>query len=360
MPVAALEQFDVCNYSESENIFLNHPVKSKDRGMILQGALSASIHGKNYEKAVVHGVDLLELMWGHEGVLRGNLSLLSAESTRVYKGEPFEKAMAAIYTGIAFFNLGDYDNARAAFTKAQLASLQYQKNPEIRLTIADILLAVTYAQLGEFDNAVIGLNQAKTRYPQNTFLSEGLLDPNQDIILIESGSAPQKIRAGAGNSQTDWVPRSDAWENITFLTKDGQEYQALEIEDLWVQATNKSRTARDKIQGVKGTLDEVATITAIVAANEAVNNPHAKNREAGLWISLGAGLFALANQSQADLRQWTQLPGKIYLFLPDDAYRKVNVAEETKLSENGSHMKSHSKGFKKSRQIMLLRNAKCG
>jgi len=37
------------------------------------------------------------------------------------------------------------------------------------------------------------------------------------------------------------------------------------------------------------------------------------NKNAG-WVALGAGLFALANQSQADIRQWELLPDRILLY----------------------------------------------
>lgn len=85
-------------------------------------------------------------------------------------------------------------------------------------------------------------------------------------------------------------------------------------DDLTYQAQTADRKGKTAIQATKGVLREASTVTAIIAANEAANR---KNATAG-WVALGAGLFALANQSQADTRQWELLPDRIDLLFSID------------------------------------------
>ncbi len=73
--------------------------------------------------------------------------------------------------------------------------------------------------------------------------------------------------------------------------------------DLTEQARTKGWVGKDTIQTVKGVTREAGAATTVIAGDMAAHG----NRDAG-WVALGAGLFTLLNQSQADVRQWELLP----------------------------------------------------
>ena len=45
-------------------------------------------------------------------------AVLVDEKIHIWKGEPFERAMANFYLGLIYYMRGDYDNARGAFENA--------------------------------------------------------------------------------------------------------------------------------------------------------------------------------------------------------------------------------------------------
>ncbi len=97
-------------------------------------------------------------------------AVLLSESLKVWKGEPFERAMANFYLGLVYYMRHDYENARAAFENALFKLRDYadtrDKSEDYRredsnFTIAYIMLAKSLQRLGEeqlaranFDRAV--------------------------------------------------------------------------------------------------------------------------------------------------------------------------------------------------------------
>ena len=118
-----VDAFHRRDYATAETVFAEKAGKvDKDYVLHNLALLSAAIHAGDWETAEQAGLNAHGVMFGYGGGDRGVASLISAEAIKVFKGEPFEKAMASIYLGILYFNRGDYDNARAAFGKAVMAA----------------------------------------------------------------------------------------------------------------------------------------------------------------------------------------------------------------------------------------------
>lgn len=309
LPSAGVKAFHTCNYREAIDIFKEKSAKG-DKNMVLYdlALISSAMRGRDYDTAEKASFRALGTMWSDAGKGKGQASLISAESIKIFKGDPFEKAMAAIYAGIIYYNRGEYDNARASFTKATLAIKQKKVSHRNDFALAYALLAKTYLKLGDKDNARIALKQARKRYGHPAFNMERLEKENA-LFFIEIGFAPRKIRTGPGKSLASYV-RSKYPERYVSISVDGRSVgRAAEAADLTYQAQTKGRTGKDAVQVTKGVARDAATVATVVAANEAVKG----NKTAG-WVALGTGLFALANQSQADIRQWELLPDRLHLL----------------------------------------------
>jgi tetratricopeptide (TPR) repeat protein len=252
-------------------------------------------------------------MWSVEaGKGKGTASLVSAEAIKIFKGEPFEKSMASIYSGIIYFNRGDYDNARASFSKAVMAVKTKEEGHQNDFALASFLQAKTFLKLGEPDNARVALERARKVYPNNPHLDLDRVKAANALFVIELGKGPQKVRTGPGASLVEWRRRNYP-ETGAALYVDGEPASyAHEAGDLTVEARTKGWSGKDTVQAAKGVARDAAIVTTVVAADAASRG----NKTAG-WVALGAGVFALANQSQADIRQWEFLPDRIAVIASD-------------------------------------------
>ena len=57
-------------------------------------------------------------------------AIVGSESSKTWKGDPYEKAMNAYYTGLLFYIRGEPDNARASFKKGILADGESGDSPQ--------------------------------------------------------------------------------------------------------------------------------------------------------------------------------------------------------------------------------------
>lgn len=320
LPPAGVKAYDQCHYDKAIEIFNNAKKKPKDALLYDLAILSSAIHKGDSETAKQAGTRAQQQMWGYEGRGAGQASLLSSEALRYYKGEPFEKTMASLYLGIVYFNEKDYENAKAAFTKAVFAVQTKTDEVKADFSAPYILLTKTYLNLGELDNARITLERLKKVYPTLS-LTLDRLQKIHTIAFIELGVGPKKIRTGPGGSLIGWQ-RQRYHDRHAKLEMDGKPLETeFEVrDDLTYQATTTDRGGKTAVQATKGVLREGATATAIIAADQAIS----RNNQTAGWVALGAGLFALANQSQADIRQWEFLPDRLQLQLsyqPLDADR---------------------------------------
>ena len=90
-------------------------------------------------------------------------AVLVDEKIKVWKGEPFERAMVNFYLGLVYYLRHDYGNARGAFENALFKLRDYNnaddKNTdkytqtESNFVLADLMLAKSWQQLGREDKA---------------------------------------------------------------------------------------------------------------------------------------------------------------------------------------------------------------
>ncbi len=299
------------DYQKAADIFKKKAqVRDKDYALHNLALLSATLYAGEYEAAEKAALNANQVMWGYGGKGKGTASLISAEAIKVFKGEPFEKSMASIYAGIIYYNRGEYDNARAAFNKAAMAVKMKEAKHSQDFALPFLLQAKVFLKLGQNDNARIALKKAKKRRANNPYLTLEHLRQSNALFLVELGTAPKKTRTGPGKSLVKWVRPKYPEQRAVLYVDDQKVGSTALIGDLTYQAQTKGWTGKDTVQVSKGVARDAATVTTVIAANEAAKG----NKTAG-WVALGAGLFALANQSQADIRQWELLPDLVHLSM---------------------------------------------
>jgi len=275
--------------------------------------------------------------------------VIAGERWKMFKGEPYERAMASIYWGLALYLRGDYQNARAMFARAldidkETAVKKKGKKNEILMKygqdfgLAHYLLGRAYYKLGEIGSARIAMRKATEFYPcTKARMKENLAGRSQRnalmfsppgmymtrssqvpvefprpssspyttldalandnlVLLIEMGRAPGKVQTGSQGQRDRFAPVAYP-ERKALVYVDGRKVgESYCLVDLTHQALTLPRTGKDKVQTGKmvGKWAAVA-LTRVISKDlsETINNK---------W------------SVAADTRIWGTLPGQVDVF----------------------------------------------
>jgi tetratricopeptide (TPR) repeat protein len=231
------------------------------------------------------------------GADRGAASVVLAADMRVYKGEPYERALAYTYMGLIYFRRGDWDNARSAFNLALLADRTSKgDNEDYRddFALAHYLIGRTYLKLGETDNAEISFNKVKKYMPDNPFTDPAKVAQSNVTFLIELGCGPGKIPDPVVGS-VDMIKPCVYQERSAEVLVDGQSIgRAGRLVDMNYQAKTSGTSTRDTAQAVKGVA--VAVMKQLP------------------FVGILGSLLEMGGVNKADLRHWRQMPGEVHVL----------------------------------------------
>lgn len=298
-------------------------------GMAALAAGNVDMAEKAFEAAVVR----IDQIYADNAEAQKAKSLWTAEKIKDYKGEPYERAMAFFYRGLVYAARGDFQNARAMFKQAD-----YQD------TVAE---AEQYA--GDF-----GLMPYMAGWASycdgNTQLSKDFLqlaakgdkayeNASTDkpvLVLVEAGRAPFKYGAGRFGEALKWQAHPGTTPTAQRACMEtGSQCVAdtfMVGADIGYQATTRGGRPVDAVLGGKASFKEgaqtVATVATALGAAGMQAGMMGGGRDSanmgmiGLFAGLVAQGVAQSTQAQADIREWEQLPGTVWLATGD---RKVNA-----------------------------------
>ena len=273
--------------------------KYRHKNYILRNAElgSAAIHGGDEYDAfptLTKASFMMRAVAG--GKKRGMGSLIINESIKMFKGEPFEKAMANIYLGLLYYRMGEYDNAKACFDQALLSDGMSQAGSRDDFSIAYFLAGRCYMKFDdEDDNAEICFNRAREYWPHNPYLSLEANENSNVIAVIEMGNAPIKSRRGVEGSADDFTGMSYI-DKMAVLKIDGEEVgKSSKVLDLYHQASTRGKSIKDAAQTTKGVFALLIRISLSLFGGDPGN--------VGQYTG-----------SLADIRQWWLLPGEVHII----------------------------------------------
>jgi len=305
---------------------------------------------------------------------------LSSERLKYYKGETYERAMLCYHAALAEYLAGNYNEARILLSRALLADkgavVEKSTPPEVGedFGLAFYWIGKTYAKLGDMDNSAIAFRKATTRTPRkdaereskedakaanemlkkrtegeawvyktfhnpekpdlyiepivNLAESEGTLadapavlegaapaspvrrsadkaekfftpafqTATNLVLTIDVGRCPYKYLGGISGEKTEFG-RSPVCPRAVRVYIDGHYAgPAFQVLDLWDQAATQDRIGeKEAAQATKAILREMLSYA-----------PYAGSA-ASHWDVSG------------DVRHWTTLPGKVFVFAADVA-----------------------------------------
>jgi len=144
---------------------------------------------------------------GNPGQLSGAVSLATWERARVYLGDTHERAYASLLGGVAYWMIGETDNAAALWRNALDIDGESAEGHREDFCAAQYLLAKYYwNQSGQRDTAEIHLRHATSRWRGNPYLRPERIASDNLVVLVEVGGPPQKETTGPQGSMLQWVP----------------------------------------------------------------------------------------------------------------------------------------------------------
>jgi len=266
------------------------------------------------------------------GVNNGGRTLgavLVDEKIKVWKGEPFERAMASFYLGLIYYIRGDYGNARGAFENAlfKLHDVDPQKEKgngrdvESNFALATLMLARSFQHLGREDLARANFDYVTKNHSDLAALADYERNARSNLLLVvDYGNGPHKVTDFDG-SIVGFAPRpfEDGPIPPPRVVVDGNAVDVNGVArppiDLLAMAQDRKWQSIDTIRTIKSA---VGTGLLYGGAIEGVRGAGGQGARQRTDLMVAGGLLAsgllLKATSQADVRQWEMLPRTTFII----------------------------------------------
>jgi len=265
------------------------------------------------------------------GVNNGGRTLgavLVDEKIKVWKGEPFERAMANFYLGLVYYMRHDYNNARGAFENALFKLRDYQdpknskdyKEVESDFAPAILMLAKSFQRMGREDLARANFQKLTSRPGLSELANYERNESSNILLVVDYGYAPRKVTdfdgaiVGFAPTPADAgpIPRPA-------VQLDGKQidlgWLSIPPVDLVAMAQDRRWQDIDTIRTVKS-----AVGTGLIAggAIEGLRGASGSGARQRTDLMVAGGLLAtgllLKATSQADVRYWEMVPRTVFVL----------------------------------------------
>jgi len=260
------------------------------------------------------------------------LSLPGSEQEKIFKGEPYERAICFLYRGLIYVAETDYDNASACFRSGELEDARLVDGVATRGS----WLSLRY--LNAFALYMAGRPNASsfpTEAPDGLAVGKHEADHNA-LVVVAAGLGPQKVHEQRQQNPfgLSYVPVGTSVRSVCLREQGGVPPMAmaghesanarvlLELrrptEDVYVQALSRGRRDMDRVLEAKERLAR--------QAGDAATAAEVAGAVAGQFGGYGLPLVLLASvvssvqrerasttASVADLRQIHSIPGCLYV-----------------------------------------------
>ena len=307
--------------------------RNTDENYVLNNLRLGSVHLTRYqldeaEAAFLRAWEVINA----GGVNSGGRSVAAVwinEKLKIWKGEPYERAMASFYLGLIYYIRNDYDNARGAFENALFKLRDYaddkddEKNyreQESTFVLAHLMLGRCWQRLGRDDLADQAFATAIALKPHLAALADARRQAESNVLLvIDFGHAPRKVTdydgAIVGFSPT---PQTAGRLPTPRVIVDGKEVSlagfAEPVVDTVAMAQDRRWQSIDTIRTIKTTLGTGLIAGGVGYGLYRGGSGDFRGEDAAIVAGLIAAGALLKAGSTADVRQWEMTPRSVYLL----------------------------------------------
>ncbi len=326
--------YDSGNYTYAREQ-LRPLAQKKDNDFVLNNCRLGSVcladyHLDEAETAFLNAYEVMNSVGVNNGGRSSGATLVD-EKIKVWKGEPFERAMASFYLGSIYYMRQDYANARGAFENAACSSCATTANRKTRMTstrkskttsrLAYVMLGRCWQRLGREDLARANFTRAAQLRQYLEPLANYDLEAKSNVVIIaDHGRGPQ-VQTNFDGAIIGYGPSPAAAGPIPtpLIYVDGQAYPlhgtGRPTVDLLALAQDRRWQSIDTIRTIKSVVGTgLLAAGGVEGVRGAFEHGSAQRRDliAGAAIA-GAGLLLKAT-SQADTRHWEMLPRSVFVL----------------------------------------------
>ncbi len=236
-------------------------------------------------------------------------AIVGAENTKTWKGDPYERCMNAYYLGVTYWLMGDVDNAAACFKSGLLRDADSEKGAaQSDFAVLWFLMGLAQRDAIHEDRGEAALAKAHQLLPKNRWL-----DPSQNadadvVVVLDVGLGPAKYASGPHGSQLRFRrrPYRAAYAEVSADGKPlGRTERAV---DVYFQAVTRGGKVIDYVNQGKAVFKDAAVVGgAFVLENSG-------SRSSDL-VGAAMILAGLLTDAEADIRQWSTLPGEVQVLV---------------------------------------------
>ena len=280
-----------------------------------------SLASRTFDEALL----TIETIYGGDEKSKQARAMFTAEDRKVFRGEPYERAMAFYYRGVLYLMEGDYENARASFRSGSLQDTLAEKE-EYQQDFALLEFLEGWASHCNGNNDL-----ARESYSSARKHASGLVVPEAKdnlLVLAELGYSPVKYLAGDHGELLEIKGNSRKGPKLARVRlNDGFELLGNQ-ESILQQAMNRGRRQFAEVLENKAKFKEAAAETADTAAAVATGATVVSTTAMqmgdldtarmmggvgilGSVLSIASSAASSATQTAADTRQWDNLPEKV-------------------------------------------------
>lgn len=257
-------------------------------------------------------------------------AILGSESSKTWKGDPYEKSMNAFYLAFCYLLKGEPDNARAACKKGiladgEVADEKYQADNALLFWMAGRMSRL-------FGNADADGYFAEARKANEFALQHGsrgdqgiraLEQPTAGnlVLLCECGLGPEKFADGDQEELARFRPRSHPAVRARATVDGRRSGNAAILLDVDYQASTLGGTAMQGIREGKAVFKSVSAVAGIVLLDQALRS-HERHKDSARTQAIVGGALLLASlltSTAADVRYWPTLPSTVQVLTLDVA-----------------------------------------
>jgi hypothetical protein len=260
---------------------------------------------------------------------RSVAAVLVDEKLKIWKGEPYERALASFDLGLVYLMRNDFNNARAAFENALFKLRDYadpkdnKKNfteQESTFVLAHILLGRCWQRLGRDDLARKAFDESNHLRPDLAPLADYARQAGTNVLLVvEYGFGPRKYEDFDGTVVAfSPTPQTAGRVPEPRVTVDGRNYALNGADRPTIDTVAMAADRRwQSIDTIRVSKDVIGT--GLIAGGAGyglyrMNQDRVRPEDvaiAGGLIAVGALLRASSN---VDLRQWEMTPRTVFLL----------------------------------------------
>ena len=267
----------------------------------------------------------IEAIYGGDERAEAARGMFSAEDSKTFRGEPYERAMAYYYRGVLYLMDEDYENARASFRSGFLQD-GMAADEEFRQDFSLLAFLEGWASQCNGDRDLADEAFALAREGDSGIRRPG---PRDNLLaLADLGPAPVKYADGEHDELLK-IRRGKGATGAAAARLAGATRRLANAEDIARQAMTRGGREFDHVLASKAVFKEDAADAAdagraVAAAGIAASQigqamgDHdlamggAVGGIVGGLFSIGAQMASDSTEAAADVRQWDNLPDKVF------------------------------------------------